>query len=79
MALLNKPACDVLRLPGSTSIQWAVFDAEWYRATYADATAHLAGAPAEAVLAFYIATGQSLGHSPNMLFDETWTGRFIVA
>jgi GT2 family glycosyltransferase len=69
---LNLPARDVLRLPGATSTPWAVFDADWYRRTYPGATAHLAGAPAEAVLAFYFDTGQQLGHSPNMLFDEAW-------
>jgi GT2 family glycosyltransferase len=69
---LNAPARAILRLPGATSIPWAVFDADWYRASYPDATAHLAGAPAEAVLEFYFDAGQRLVHSPNMLFDEAW-------
>jgi GT2 family glycosyltransferase len=72
---LNRPARDVLRPPGATSIPWAVFDADWYRESYPGATAHLAGAPAEAVLAFYFESGQQLGHSPNMLFDEAWHRR----
>ena len=69
---LNQPARDVLRLPGATSTPWAVFDADWYRGTYPNATAHLTGAPADAILAFYFGAGQQLGHSPNMLFDEGW-------
>ncbi len=72
MSPLNQPARDVLRLPGATSTPWAVFDADWYRRTYPHATAHLIGASAEAVLAFYFEAGQRLGHSPNMLFDEAW-------
>ena len=75
MPSLNRPARDLLRLPGATSIPWAVFDANWYRATYAEAAAHLDGAPADAVLAFYFDVGQGLGHSPNMLFDEVWHRR----
>ena len=69
---LNVPARDFLRLPGATSTPWAVFDAGWYRAAWPAATAHLAEASADAVLAFYFDTGQGLGHSPNMLFDEAW-------
>ncbi len=68
---LNLPACDVLRLPGGTSISWAAFDADWYRATY-PTTTNLTGASDREVLAFYFESGQQLGHSPNMLFDETW-------
>jgi O-antigen biosynthesis protein len=75
MPLLNKPAREVLRLPGATSILWATFDADWYRATYPAAASHLADAPPEAVLAFHFDVGESLGHSPNMLFDETWHRR----
>jgi GT2 family glycosyltransferase len=75
MPLLNEPAREVLRLPGATSIAWATFDADWYRASYSGATAHLADASAEAVLAFHFDVGESLGHSPNMLFDETWHRR----
>jgi len=72
---LNLPAREVLRLPGATSIPWAVFDAAWYRATYPAETAQLSGASAEAVLSFWFDTGQGLGHSPNMLFDEAWHRR----
>jgi GT2 family glycosyltransferase/glycosyltransferase involved in cell wall biosynthesis len=75
MLPLNLPAREVLRLPGATAIPWAVFDADWYRAAHGAATAHLAGASAEAVLAYYFDTGQGLGHSPNMLFDEAWHRR----
>ena len=69
---LNAPAHAILRLPGATSIPWAVFDADWYRETYGGDTTHLAGASAETVLEFYFDTGQQLVHSPNMLFDEAW-------
>jgi GT2 family glycosyltransferase/glycosyltransferase involved in cell wall biosynthesis len=69
---LNLPARQFLKLPGATSVGWAVFDADWYRTTYASDTAHLTGASPDAVLAFYFGTGQGLGHSPNMLFDEAW-------
>jgi len=58
----------VLRLPGETTVAWAVFDADWYRRTYPAAPN---GTPA-ALLAFYIDHGQALGHSPNRLFDEAW-------
>jgi GT2 family glycosyltransferase len=69
---LNLPVRQFLKLPGATSVGWGVFDADWYRRTYASATHHLAEASPEAVLAFYLETGQGLGHSPNMLFDEAW-------
>jgi GT2 family glycosyltransferase len=75
MPLLNKSAREVLRLPGATSIPWATFDSDWYRASYPGPTAHLADASAEAVLAFHFDTGEGLGHSPNMLFDENWHRR----
>ena len=72
---LNLSARDVLRLPGGTSIAWAVFDADWYRAAWPEETAHLAGAGATAVLEYYLATGQRLGHAPNPYFDEAWHRR----
>jgi O-antigen biosynthesis protein len=72
---LNLPARSFLKLPGATSVAWAVFDADWYRATYAGDTAYLTGAPPDKVLAFYFETGQGLGHSPNRLFDEAWHRR----
>jgi O-antigen biosynthesis protein len=72
MSSLNASARAVLRLPGATSIPWAVFDADWYREAHASVTAHLAGASATSVLEFYLEVGQQLGHSPNMLFDEAW-------
>lgn len=72
---LNQSARAFLKLPGATSVAWAVFDAAWYRSRYAAATAHLADADPAAVLAFHLDTGQKLGHSPNLLFDETWHRR----
>ena len=67
---LNLPAARLLRLPGGVWITWAVFDADWYRTTHANAAAHLANASDDAVLAFYLGSGQGLGHSPNPLFEE---------
>jgi GT2 family glycosyltransferase len=72
---LNLSARQFLKLPGATSVGWAVFDAEWYRTTYAGDTASLAGESPGEVLTFYFETGQRLGHSPNMLFDEAWHRR----
>ncbi len=70
---LDRPARDVARLPGETAISWAVFDSAWYRATYPDVPE---GTPAN-LLAYYLGTGQALGHSPNRLFDEAWQrGRY---
>jgi glycosyltransferase involved in cell wall biosynthesis len=59
----------MLRLPGDTTVAWAVFDAEWYRAAYPD-TCELA--EPHAVLGFYLEQGQQRGDSPNPWFDERW-------
>jgi GT2 family glycosyltransferase len=67
---LNLPARLVLRLPGAPWIAWAVFDADWYRATYPEHAAALTDL--DAALRFYFDHGQRLGHSPNAHFDETW-------
>lgn len=72
---LNLSARELLKPPGTTWITWATFDADWYRAAYANATGHLADASADAVLRFYLDAGQALGHSPNLLFDEAWHRR----
>ena len=69
---VNLPVRELLRLPGPRWILWAVFDAGWYRAAYPAETAALADAPDEAVLRFYLETGQRLAHSPNRWFDEAW-------
>ncbi len=66
------PAREMLKLPGETTIAWAVFDAAWYLATYPDARAELGDADAATVLAFYLDRGQARGHSPNIFFDEAW-------
>ncbi len=52
-----------------------MFDAAWYRARHADAVATLADASDKALLAYYLATGQRLAHSPNPWFDEAWYRR----
>ncbi len=66
------PAREMLKLPGQTTIAWAVFDATWYLATYPDVRAELSGIDDAAVLRFYLEHGQSRGHSPNIWFDEAW-------
>ncbi len=72
---INSPAARLLRLPGAAWISWAIFDVDWYRTTYARAVGHLVNASDEAILRFYLETGQGIGHSPNMLFDEAWHRR----
>ncbi|MDB5402273.1 MAG: putative glycosyltransferase [Rhodopila sp.] len=67
---LDLPAHEVLKLPGETVISWAVFDSQWYLRTYPDAVATVGGDDPRAVLAYYLESGQKLGHSPNRLFDE---------
>ena len=66
-------ARQTLHLPGdenapAPNTPWAQFDAAWYRAAYTDAPD---GTPAE-ILAWYLAHGQALGHSPTRWFDEAW-------
>ncbi|MBN8908499.1 MAG: hypothetical protein J0H99_18195, partial [Rhodospirillales bacterium] len=75
MPLIDLPARAMLKLAGETLVPWAVFDPDWYRRTYPEATAGLADASPEAVLEFYFSQGQALGHSPNALFDEAWHRR----
>jgi GT2 family glycosyltransferase len=59
----------MLRLPGDTTVAWAVFDAEWYKAAYPD-TREIA--EPDALLSFYLEQGQQRGDSPNPWFDERW-------
>jgi glycosyltransferase involved in cell wall biosynthesis/GT2 family glycosyltransferase len=72
MAPVGLPAREALKLAGQTTVAWAVFDAAWYLATYADARAALGDADDAAVLQFYLSHGQQRGHSPNIWFDEAW-------
>lgn len=69
---LDKPARDVLKLPGQTAIPWAVFDAAWYRLQYPELVAFIEEGNDRAVLELYLEDGQALGHAPNVFFDETW-------
>lgn len=69
MPPIAQPASEMLRLPGDTTVAWAVFDAEWYRAAYPD-TREIAGP--DALLSFYLEQGQQRGDSPNPWFDERW-------
>ena len=64
---LNKPASEVLRLPGGGHApEWAQFDPDWYRARHggSDDDAEL--------MSEYLALGQRQGRSPNRWFDEAW-------
>ncbi len=72
MTSAGQSARDTLKLPGQTTIAWAVFDPAWYLATYADTRDELDGADDAAVLQSYLSQGQRRGHSPNMWFDEAW-------
>ena len=73
MDVYSGTARQTLHLPGdenapAPNTPWAQFDAAWYRAAYTDAPD---GTPAE-ILAWYLAHGQALGHSPTRWFDEAW-------
>lgn len=69
MAATAKPVEDMLRLPGDTTIAWAVLDLEWYQAAYPDT--RVITAPGD-LLHFYLEQGQQRGDSPNPWFDEQW-------
>lgn len=72
MPSIALPARKMLMLPGETATAWAVFDADWYLATYPEVRAELGDADAAALLTFYLDHGQKSGHSPNLYFDEAW-------
>jgi glycosyltransferase involved in cell wall biosynthesis len=72
MALGALPIGEMLKLPGRTTVAWAVFDAQWYCAAYPDACAGLDDPDDLTVLRFYLEHGQQRGHSPNIWFDEGW-------
>ena len=67
---------EVIKLRGQATIAWAEFDPIWYQQQYPDARIAAEAAEAEgadeAVLQYYLTTGQQIGHSPNPYFDETW-------
>ncbi len=69
---LDLPAREVLKLSGDSVIPWATFDPDWYVRTYADAVQAVGSDDAAGLLRYYLETGQGLGHSPNIFFDETW-------
>ncbi len=66
------PVREALRLPGATTVVWAIFDAAWYRAQYQDVVTSLNDPSDDALLGYYIEIGQTVGHSPNRYFDEKW-------
>lgn len=65
-------ANDVIRLVDGTVSSWADFSAEWYLARYPQVRALVSADDPRSVLAYYLTTGQGLGHAPNPFFDETW-------
>lgn len=73
---LDQPAVSVVKLPETgPAPAWAVFDAPWYRAHYADAIRGLADPSDQGVLDYYLMEGQRAAHSPNAWFDEAWYRR----
>jgi O-antigen biosynthesis protein len=72
---LDLPARKVLKLPGETAIPWAVFEADWYVRNHPEAACVAGEMTPRVVLEYYLNTGQGLGHSPNLLFDEAWHRR----
>lgn len=56
------PVREALRLPGETAVTWAVFDADWYRASYPDDLKTISDQSDAAMLAYYLDAGQRLGH-----------------
>ncbi len=72
MPVTDLPARERLQLAGATEILWAVFDPDWYLASYPDVANHLADHSPATVLAWYLQFGQPRGHSPNIFFDEAW-------
>ena len=69
---LDLHAREVLKLPGDTDIPWAVFDWHWYLQANPQAMTDIGGGDPPAILDYYLEHGQSLGHSPNPMFDEQW-------
>lgn len=52
--------------------KWALFDKEWYLATYPLINERMDLLDIEDVEEFYREVGSGLGHSPNPYFDEEW-------
>ncbi len=72
---LDLPAREVLTLPGETAIPWAEFDPDWYRRSYPEVDEFVPDGDPDALLRYYLEVGQTVGHSPNLLFDEAWHRR----
>jgi GT2 family glycosyltransferase len=64
------PAATLLDPASEIKPAWARFDRDWYLRTHAQARDACIGQPPEAALAYYLAIGGRLGHSPSPLFDE---------
>ncbi|HUB47292.1 MAG TPA: glycosyltransferase [Acetobacteraceae bacterium] len=76
---IDRPARDVLKLPGETEIAWAIFDAPWYLQSYPEALESLQDQHPATLLAWYLDHGQQRGHNPNIFFDESWHRRAYPA
>ncbi|MGE0222970.1 MAG: glycosyl transferase, partial [Acetobacteraceae bacterium] len=70
--MINLPAEKVLTEPKFRAIQWARFDAAWYRARYSDAADAIGSNDDAATLRWYLDHGQRQGHDPNRYFCESW-------
>jgi GT2 family glycosyltransferase len=64
-------AAQILDPANGPAPAWARFDAAWYLARHAPAR-QACGDDAGQALAYYLATGAALGHSPSPLFDERY-------
>jgi GT2 family glycosyltransferase len=72
---LDRPAKDVLKLPGETDVLWAVFDIDWYFRSYPEVAGLVAADNPPTALQYYLEVGQTRGHSPNRMFDDAWHRR----
>jgi GT2 family glycosyltransferase len=65
-------AHEVIKPKDQATIVWAEFDSAWYLRRYPDVRLVVDDADPDAVLQFYLISGQQIGHSPNPWFDEAW-------
>ncbi len=70
------PSADTTpKLPGQDQVAWTEVDPQQYLDSNPAVREQLSDTSPEAVLRFYLGTGQRLGHSPNRFFDEAWYRR----
>lgn len=68
---MGAPAAELLRTRDANRPAWAVFDPDWYLATYCEAALSCGNDPSLA-LDYYLRAGCRLAHSPSPLFDERY-------